>query len=227
MTQHDTPTTEVISASAAIAASTVPPAPTNGPASDLPSKGEKNVTIEVPAASIADDEAFVGALTDLINAAYGEAEAGIFKPGYLRTSASDVAKFLKAGDLVVASVPTTPGRTPLGCISIRKLGANRAELGLFAVAMAQRGSGIGRDLMGWAERWCRDELGGGPGVAIAQLELLVPTHFDHPFKARLDLWYTRRGYRVTGRRDFALDYPDLAPLLAGPTEYRVYEKTLD
>ncbi|KAI2466320.1 hypothetical protein F4781DRAFT_406033 [Annulohypoxylon bovei var. microspora] len=200
----------------------------NDAVSDSLSKKAPNVAIEFPHISLADDESFTAALADLVNAGYGEAEAGIFKPGYLRTSASDIAKFITAGDLVVASVTTpksTSGRVPLGCISIKKLSENRAELGLFAVVIEQRGSGIGRDLMDWAEQWCLDNLG-GPGVAIAQLDLLFPTHFAHPFKARLDTWYTKRGYRITGSRDFALDYPSLAPLLAGPTEYRVYERTL-
>ncbi|OTA56078.1 hypothetical protein K449DRAFT_399774 [Hypoxylon sp. EC38] len=219
---------------AANGASPAPSSSTNGTASDVPAKKEQTATIEIPPASVAEDEAYTATLTEIINAAYGETEAGIFKPGYLRTSTSDVAKFLKAGTLAVASVPatasdaapkSTSGRTPLGCISIKKLSENRAELGLFAVAVSQRGNGVGRDLMTWAERWCRDNLG-GPGVAVAQLDLLVPTHFEHPFKKRLDVWYTRLGYKIVGRRDFALDYPDLAPQLAGPTEYRMYEKTL-
>ncbi|KAI1211116.1 uncharacterized protein F4807DRAFT_421703 [Annulohypoxylon truncatum] len=187
-----------------------------------------NLVIEFPQISLAEDEGFTTALADLVNAGYTEAEAGIFKPGYLRTSASEIGSFIKAGVLAVASVPspeTTSHRQPLGCIAIKKLDENRAELGLFAVVIEQRGSGIGRDLMDWAERWCLENLG-GPGVAIAQLDLLVPTHFTHPFKVRLDLWYTKRGYRITGSRDFALDYPSLAPQLVGPTEYRVYEKTL-
>ncbi|KAI1089048.1 hypothetical protein F5B19DRAFT_495792 [Rostrohypoxylon terebratum] len=193
-----------------------------------PSKKVSDVAIEFPDVSFADDEGFTTALADVVNVGYAEAEAGIFKPGYLRTSASEIAGFIKAGVLIVASVPspeTPSSRVPLGCISLKKLGENRAELGLFAVAIEQRGSGIGRDLIDWAERWCLDNLG-GPGVAIVQLDLLVPTHFTHQFKVRLDLWYTKRGYRMTGSRDFTLDYPHLAPQLAGPTEYRLYEKTL-
>ncbi|KAI0841412.1 hypothetical protein F5Y06DRAFT_219384 [Hypoxylon sp. FL0890] len=234
MGQHYEAGSETFSKPVTIAVSAESPASINGTVSEVPTEKEQKVTIEIPPPSVADDEAFTAALTDIINAAYSETEGGIFKPGYLRTSIRDVAKFLKAGTLAVASIPTTTsdatpkatsGRTPLGCISIKKLSENRAELGLFAVAMSQRGSGIGRDLLAWAERWCLENLG-GPGVAIVQLDLLVPTHFDHPFKKRLDVWYTRLGYKIVGRRDFALDYPDLAPQLAGPTEYRMYEKTL-
>ncbi|KAI2620732.1 hypothetical protein GGS26DRAFT_307001 [Hypomontagnella submonticulosa] len=234
MAQGETGSSDVLSGPAAISTLTVPPTLANAVPSELQTTNEQSVAIEIPPASIADDESFTTALTDIINAAYGEAEAGIFKPGYSRTSPSDVATQLRAGSLAVATKSSpvsdntgglTSGRIPLGCISIRKLNKTRAELGMFAVAMSQRGTGIGRDLIAWAERWCRDELG-GPGVAVAQLELLVPTHFEHAFKVRIGAWYARLGYQIVGRRDFALDYPHLAPLLAGPTEYRVLEKTL-
>ncbi|KAI1399069.1 hypothetical protein F4819DRAFT_435554 [Hypoxylon fuscum] len=235
MAERETASGETLSRPAAVVASTVPPAPIGNTPSDPSSQKEKeNVTIEIPPASFADDEVFTSALVDLIIAAYDEAEADIFKPGYTRTSAQDVAALVRAGKLVVASRLTTSsdaesalasGRVPVGCISINKLSENRAELGMFAVGMTQRGTGLGRDLMAFAERWVLDNLG-GPGVAFSQLDLLVPTHFEHVFKARLGAWYARLGYQVVGRRDFALDYPRLAPLLAGPTEYRVYEKKL-
>ncbi|KAI1386078.1 uncharacterized protein F4822DRAFT_408874, partial [Hypoxylon trugodes] len=179
---------------------------TNGTSSDSLAK----ITIEIPPTSVADDETFVTTIVGTVNAAYAQDEAGIFKPGYLRTK----------------TTPQSPsGRTPLGCISIRKLSDTRGELGLFAVSLDQRGRGFGRDLLVFAENWCRDNLG-GPGVAISQVDLLVPTHFEHPFKVRLNAWYSKLGYQLVGRQDFAVEYPSLAPQLAGPTEYRLYEKKL-
>ncbi|KAI4859840.1 hypothetical protein F4820DRAFT_138719 [Hypoxylon rubiginosum] len=239
MAEHKTPQGEAIPEQAAIVISTVPPASTVSDSSKTPTKEQQdikeNATIELPPASVADDAIYVATLVDIINAAYNETEADIFKPGYVRTTPQGVEEILRAGELAVASVPAaaasssppagSSGRVPVGCISIKKLGATRAELGMFAVGPAQRGTGLGRDLIAFAERWCRDALG-GPGVAVAQLDLLVPTHVEHAFKARLGAWYGRLGYRMVGSRDFALDYPRLAPLLAGPTEYRVFEKTL-
>ncbi|KAI1470517.1 uncharacterized protein F4812DRAFT_268536 [Daldinia caldariorum] len=205
----------------------VPSAPLTGGLSDPPVKSSRNIEIEIPPSSIADDEAFVATLVGIINAAYTETEADIFKPGYVRTSVQDIGTLIRSGQLATASEITTPsgGRVPLGCISIQKLSDSRAELGLFAVAAELRRQGLGRDLLRFAEQWCLDNLG-GPGVAIAELHLLFPTHFEHPFKVRLQEWYTRKGYHLTGSRDFLLDYPQLEPLLAGPTEYRILQKKL-
>ncbi|KAI1763285.1 hypothetical protein GGR53DRAFT_467459 [Hypoxylon sp. FL1150] len=81
--------------------------------------------IEVPPPSVLDDDVITATLVDLINAAYNEASADFFQPGYLRTSTQGVIDTVKAGELAVASVPAdTPfksksGRVPVGCISIK------------------------------------------------------------------------------------------------------------
>lgn len=235
MAEHDTSHSDVVPDKVAVATFTIPTAPIVDESLTKPTKEEQEIkqkaTIEIPPSSIIDDEVFITALVDLINAAYDEAEAGIFKPGYVRTSVQAITELVKASELVVASVPaeysakSKSARVPVGCISIKKLSDTRAELGMFAVSIAQRGTGLGRDLIAFGEQWCRDALG-GPGVAVAQLDLLVPTHFEHAFKVRLGAWYSRLGYKIVGSRDFVADYPKMAPLMAGPTEYRVHEKTL-
>ncbi|KAL7627327.1 hypothetical protein AAE478_001519 [Parahypoxylon ruwenzoriense] len=209
-------------------------------AEDTEDQGVKAaITIEIPPASAADNEALTEALAVVVNAAYDEAEAGIFKPGYSRTCARDLAALIRAGELAVAFFPASQQRqqqqaldvsdgrskrAPVGCISMRRVGPVRGELGMFAVGAAQRGTGVGRELLTFAEHWCRERFGGEE--AVAQLELLVPTHFESAFKTRIGAWYARAGYVLVGCRDFAADYPRLAPLLAGPTEYRVMEKRL-
>jgi hypothetical protein len=59
-----------------------------------------------------------------------------------------------------------------------------------------------------------------------RLTLLVPRVGTHPFKARLHEWYTRLGYRVVGRRDFADYLPESAALLTTPCDLVEYEKPL-
>ena len=59
-----------------------------------------------------------------------------------------------------------------------------------------------------------------------QLELLVPRTWRHPSKVFLDGWYRRIGYRVIRRTSVEELQPDLAPLLATPCEFAVYEKPL-
>ena len=88
-------------------------------------------------------------------------------------------------------------------------------------APEQRGSGIGRELVAYAERYARDR-----GRRAMQLELLVPRHGRHPSKDFLASWYARIGYRVLATRQVADAYPQLAPLLAVPCELLVYEKAL-
>jgi hypothetical protein len=59
-----------------------------------------------------------------------------------------------------------------------------------------------------------------------RLELLVPRTGTHPAKQRLHAWYSRVGYRPVSRRDFAADYPELAPRLAVPCDIVAYAKPL-
>src|SRR5215813_15488505 len=55
---------------------------------------------------------------------------------------------------------------------------------------AHRGTGVGRELVRFAERRSREQ-----GLATMQLEVLVPRQWSHPSKEFLKAWYTRIGYR--------------------------------
>ena len=55
---------------------------------------------------------------------------------------------------------------------------------------AHRGTGVGRELIRYAERWSRER-----GLGTMQLEVLVPRQWSHPSKEFLKAWYTRLGYR--------------------------------
>jgi hypothetical protein len=59
-----------------------------------------------------------------------------------------------------------------------------------------------------------------------QLELLVPRAWRHPSKVFLDGWYRRLGYHVIRTANVADAYPELAPMLATPCEFLIYEKPL-
>jgi GNAT superfamily N-acetyltransferase len=90
---------------------------------------------------------------------------------------------------------------------------------LLVAATDQRGTGIGRALLAFAEQQSRAR-----GLRANQLELLVPRAWRHPSKEFLKAWYLRAGYRLirTGRFDDA--HPHLAPLLATECDLTVYEK---
>jgi GNAT superfamily N-acetyltransferase len=153
----------------------------------------------------------------LINQVYAVAEDGLWIDGATRTTAAEVAELIRAGEIAVARLR---GRI-VGCVRIQRLDEQTGEFGMLIADAAHRGVGIGRELVRFAERKCSAE-----GLSTVQLELLVPRGWTHPTKEFLAAWYTRIGYRVarTGTIDEA--YPALAPLLATPCDFVIYQKAL-
>ena len=88
-------------------------------------------------------------------------------------------------------------------------------------APGHRGNGVGRDLVDFAEQHSRER-----GMRTIQLELLVPTAWQHSTKEFLKAWYGRIGYRQVRTSSIDDNYPHLAPLLATPCELTIYEKPL-
>ncbi|KAI0390114.1 hypothetical protein F5Y17DRAFT_83542 [Xylariaceae sp. FL0594] len=193
------------------------------PSSPLPISTCGNVTIEIPPASVADDEALVRALVDIINVEYRWGEAGVVVDGTQRTTITEVADQLRARQLSVAFLTSTGGhREAIGCIHVKKLSATHGNLGLLAVRAGHQGTGLARDLVRFGEDRCRRVF----KAKTMQIELLVPTTFASAHKARLQTWYERMGYVMASMGDFGADYPHMIPVLLGPVEYRVFEKDL-
>ena len=109
----------------------------------------------------------------------------------------------------------------VGSIRIHDVAPGTAEFGILVSDPEQRGTGIGRELVAFAERHARDR-----DLTAMQLELLVPHAGRHPSKEFLAGWYGRIGYQVIATRRFAEAYPRLAPMLAVPCDLLVYEKPL-
>jgi ribosomal protein S18 acetylase RimI-like enzyme len=86
---------------------------------------------------------------------------------------------------------------------------------------ARRGEGVGRELVNFAE-----ELSRHRGLAVMQLELLVPRDWTYPNKELLHAWYTRIGYRPVRSGTIDESHPWLAPLLATPCDFVIYHKDL-
>jgi GNAT superfamily N-acetyltransferase len=128
-----------------------------------------------------------------------------------------VACLLERGELLLAHRDGALA----GCVRVRALGdGESAELGLLTAA--RLGSGVGGELIASAERWARER-----GLRRMRLQLLVPRAGAHPFKRRLHDWYTRLGYRVAGRQDFADAEPEPAAHLLAPCDLVDYEKVLN
>lgn len=190
---------------------------------DNPIYAKKQVTVEIAPVSAADDSGLVEKLTHIINSVYGETEGGIFGEGYQRTNVEEVAQIIRARELGVAYLRTTPKleRKAVGCIRIWKLSGTHGELGMMAADPSLRGTGMGTEMVSFAEEHCRKM-----GLSTMQLDLLSPQAFEHPFKKRLLEWYTRLGYKVVKEASFADFYPHIASLLRIPADYKVFEKSL-
>jgi GNAT superfamily N-acetyltransferase len=173
--------------------------------------------IELLPPSAADDGAVIARITALVNQVYAESEKGLWQGSPDRTSAAEVAGFVRAGEIAVARVDGDLA----GCVRVRRLDEATGEFGMLAADPAWRGIGAGRELVRFAEQASRDA-----GCREMQLELLVPRGWTHPAKQFLAGWYGRLGYRVTHRGDLADDYPHLVPSLATPCDFLVYRKEL-
>ena len=163
------------------------------------------------------DARLVDELTRLVNDVYQTAERGLWREGAVRTTAAELAELIAAGQIAVA---TRQGRI-VGSIRIHDVAADASELGMLVAAPDQRGTGVGRALVAFAERRSRER-----GLRAIRLELLVPRGWRHPSKELLKSWYDRRGYRLVRTGSMQDAYPHLAPLLAAPSDLTVYEKPL-
>jgi GNAT superfamily N-acetyltransferase len=167
--------------------------------------------VRVAAGTLVDD------VTDLVNRVYTDAEKGLWRDGCLRTDRDEIAAIIERGELVVAR---RDGRL-VGAVRVQRLADDLAEFGMLAASPEHRGLGVGRALVAFAEGWAREQ-----GLSRMQLELLVPRTWTHPVKEFLREWYTRIGYREVRTDDLAATYPSLAPQLATPCAFVIYEKDL-
>ncbi|KAJ4419238.1 hypothetical protein N0V85_001117 [Neurospora sp. IMI 360204] len=213
--------------------------------SQLPSpplRGRINADITIAPAYLAEDDTFVNSLTNLINEIYTDAERGFWSiDPFTRTNPAEVRSFITSGTLAVAWLP---GYSQ-GCIEYL-LGCGRVQLlpppepssrtpshsnpdpsspiGQFGCLICRpeyRGSGVGRDLLKFAEDWTREK-----GGKKMQVELVVGDGWEHEEKTKLAGWYERAGYENVKEVDLCEGIPELGPLLARKARYRVYQKTL-
>jgi GNAT superfamily N-acetyltransferase len=156
-------------------------------------------------------------VVELINRVYRDAEKGLWLEGYERTDDREIAAITAAGELAVARLA---GRL-VGAVRVQRAAEGLGEFGMLAASPEHRGLGIGRDLVSFAEGGARRQ-----GLGLMQLELLVPRTWTHPVKEFLREWYARIGYRKIRTDDLADAYPALAPRLATPCDFVIYQKRL-
>ena len=156
-------------------------------------------------------------LAALINDVYETAERGLWHKGATRTTPAELAELIRAGQIAVA---TCDGEV-VGSVQLHDVAPDTSEFGMLVAAPDERGTGVGRALLDFAERWSRER-----GLRTMQLELLVPRHWRHPSKEFLRGWYGRRGYRRVRTEVIGGAHPHLAPLLATPCDLEIHQKPL-
>jgi GNAT superfamily N-acetyltransferase len=175
------------------------------------------IEIEQLAADAGADEKTMVHLADLVNRVYAVAEDGLWSPGATRTNAEELSRFTQAGEIVVARLD---GEL-VGSIRVRQLDAATAETGMLVSAPEHRNLGIGTQLRAYAVDLLRRR-----GTTTIQIELLVPRNHTQESKQFMAAWNERDGYKVVRQGTLEDDYPHLAPLLATPCDYIIYNKTL-
>ena len=163
------------------------------------------------------DATLMERISELTNEVYAVAEAGLWTDGATRTSVGEIVQLTRAGEIAVARM----GGQVVGCVRVQRLDERAAELGMLCADPAQRGIGIGRELVRFVERKSRAE-----GMSTMQLKLLVPRDWTHPTKQFLAEWYSRIGYRIARTGTIDELYPELASLLATPCDFVIYRKDL-
>ena len=173
--------------------------------------------IEALSPTVADNNELMVAVTRLINVVYEESERGLWHEAAARTDLDEVTALTRAGELVVAKRDDQL----TGVVRVQRLDGDTGEFGMLAADPALRGQGIGRDLVRFAEDTIR-----ASGRRHMQLELLVPRTWTLESKEFLAAWYDRLGYRLQRVGQIEESYPDLAPLLCTPADFRIYRKDL-
>ena len=163
------------------------------------------------------ERGLIDQLARLINDVFRTAETGLWRDGAARTTPSELAELVAAGQIAVAR---REGGIA-GCIRLHDVAEDASEFGMLVADPDQRGIGVGRALVDFAEQHSCER-----GLRAMQLELLVPRDWSHPGKEFLKSWYARMAYRPIGTRRFDELYPHLAPLLATPCDLAVYVKSL-
>ena len=156
-------------------------------------------------------------ITNIVNRLYAASEESFWMHGAVRTTVAEMAEFTSGGEIAVAR---SMGQI-VGCVRVRRIDKETGEFGMLAVDDEYQGTGIGRELISFAEQKCQKEH-----LHKMQLELLVPLKGSHPAKVILENWYTRIGYHPVHTETIDASFPNLAQMLAIPCKFVVFQKEL-
>lgn len=132
-----------------------------------------------------------------------------------RTDAAALSASIASGDERI--LLAVAGDALIGCVQITRVGSGRAYLGMLTVDPLRQAAGLGRALIGAAERAAGELFG------ATAMEMTVVRQ-----RAELIAYYERRGYRLTGdSRPFPYDDERFGLPRVADLEFVVLVKPLD
>ena len=180
------------------------------------------IDVRIAPAATAGDTMLVNQLAALVNSVYAAADEGLWVDGTPRTTPAEMAGLIATGQIAVARA----GERIVGVVRVQRLDSGEGELGMLVADPAHRGTGVGRELIRFAERWSREQgprhdAARGPGAAaMVSSEQGIPEGLVHP--PRLPPGANRAGRgelprtRATPRDTLRLRHLPQEPGPAGP-----------
>ncbi len=156
-------------------------------------------------------------LTELINRVYEFSEGNIWIDGYRRVNSKVLANIIDKEELIVAHIEDEV----VGCIQLEKRSPEVYGFKMLVADPERRGEGIGSYLVNVMEKRA-EEL----GAKQLQLELLIPTEFEHKDKVMLHSWYTRIGYELIATEDINAIHEGIGKFLKTNCKVEIYQKNL-
>lgn len=164
------------------------------------------------------DEQNVNFLVAMINEVYQKSEGNIWKgEEYDRISNKELLEIIQSNELLLAQ----HNNDIYGCVHLEKKDASTYKFKILVANPKFKGKGIGSLLVNFAEQQAKTN-----GATVMQLDLLVPTTFEHPDKVFLAKWYSRIGYKKIEEHDVERIHPGVSKFLKTNCVVKVYEKVL-
>ena len=163
------------------------------------------------------DENQVGFLVSMINQVYLKSESELWKDEHERITKSRLIEIIEKQELLLV----VDGDDICGCIHLEPMDESMFRFKMLVANPKFKGKGIGSVLVNFAEDEAKKN-----GAVKMQLELLVPTEFEHADKVFLNKWYTRIGYHKVEEQSVDAAHDGLSKLLKTGCVAEIYQKVL-
>ena len=202
------------------------------------------IEIRLPTPNETHNPLFLHHTTAIINTAYSAPATTLLKPHNPRTNTTEVQTWLESGNFYLAfpappnndnttshSPPQQVDPVPVGTIRLTPLTPQISEIGILTVDPDFRSSGLGRELIAFAEG-----LAVKDGVGRVRIEVPAPrtnaqglavvSSGKKKKRKYLRAWYEGLGYEFVGKRTLGESVPGLVQAFEEEVEILVLEKGL-